>query len=326
QRSHTMIMTSINQLQYDNRTVIGLKIRGKAGHRMHMTTDGNLQLSSFDIDGAENGNPDLSISSLVCGDNIISVGAHVTRTGNGCLDGNTHSIFNYFYPAECGAAAYFSSYAVLPDGRTYPTITAPGNEVISSYSRYYTAKLSENELGSYTAYATDAEGERHYWQTECGTSASAPFVAGTVATWLEADPSLTPGEIKDILCRTATSDSYSQNIDTPARFGYGKVGSLAGLNEVISRKTATEGIMAETDGIIIYGKEKRYTISVFGAEYIRAELYDISGRRIAYHKADCEYLLADYSECPTGIYILSVAAGSDFHNPAVCNTYKIALI
>ena len=51
-------------------------------------------------------------------------------------------------------------------------------------------RLSSTELVNYT--------------TANGTSFSAPQVAGTIALMLEANPILTPGEVKDILQRTAT--------------------------------------------------------------------------------------------------------------------------
>ena len=46
--------------------------------------------------------------------------------------------------------------------------------------------------------------EMPYYTTASGTSFSAPQVAGAVALMLEADPTLTPAEVKDILSRTAT--------------------------------------------------------------------------------------------------------------------------
>jgi serine protease AprX len=46
--------------------------------------------------------------------------------------------------------------------------------------------------------------ELAYYTTATGTSFSAPQVAGTIALMLEANPSLTPAQVKDILQRTAT--------------------------------------------------------------------------------------------------------------------------
>jgi serine protease AprX len=46
--------------------------------------------------------------------------------------------------------------------------------------------------------------ELPYYTTASGTSFSAPQVAGTVALMLEANPGLTPAEVRDILQRTAT--------------------------------------------------------------------------------------------------------------------------
>jgi len=47
-------------------------------------------------------------------------------------------------------------------------------------------------------------GELPFYTTGSGTSFSAPQVAGVIALMLEANPQLTPGQVRDILQRTAT--------------------------------------------------------------------------------------------------------------------------
>jgi serine protease AprX len=48
-----------------------------------------------------------------------------------------------------------------------------------------------------------------YYTTLSGTSMAAPHAAGTVALMLDANPSLTPLQVKDIVQRTATSLPYA---------------------------------------------------------------------------------------------------------------------
>ena len=65
-----------------------------------------------------------------------------------------------------------------------------------------------NVTGANGLLATDAQRlsarELPYYTTANGTSFSAPQVAGAIALMLEANPNLTPAEVKDILQRTAT--------------------------------------------------------------------------------------------------------------------------
>ncbi len=323
-RSCTIMMFSLSAAETNNGRLLGIRISGKPGERHYITTDGTLQLSGNNVPGAVNGNADLSISTMVCADNILSVGAYVSRTSSPCLNGSVRNIYNYFYDAADGAPAYFSSYATLPDGRNYPTVTAPGNEVISSYSRYYTSQLSDAQLGGFTAKATDANGVQHYWQSECGTSAATPVVAGVVATWLEADPTLTTADVIDIISKTAVSDSYTQNVGPKAKWGYGKIDALAGLNEVLSRKAGVDGIIADnSEQIRVLRNGNEFTVSVFGASHIAVKVYDIAGRLHAVATDNGENLNLDLGTMLSGIYIINVEA--DLHGSAMHRTIKAAI-
>ncbi|RJQ58462.1 MAG: T9SS C-terminal target domain-containing protein [Stygiobacter sp.] len=81
-----------------------------------------------------------------------------------------------------------------------PTVTAPGTDIIST--RALVATLTPlgaaQDISIEPAYLP-------YYTTMSGTSMAAPHVAGIVALLLEANPSLSPLEIKQILQRTATN-------------------------------------------------------------------------------------------------------------------------
>ncbi len=100
-----------------------------------------------------------------------------------------------------GMLAYFSSRGPTVDGRTKPDITA----------------------GGYVVYAPQEGGTYGY---EAGTSFSSPAVAGLVALMLEANPSLTPEQAKELLCQNALSDSAVES--TPNNFfGCGKAKAVS---------------------------------------------------------------------------------------------------
>ena len=64
-----------------------------------------------------------------------------------------------------------------------------------------------------------------------GTSMSAPAASGIIATWLQANPALTPDDIKLIISDTAITDDFTAA--APNRFGYGKINSYEGLNKAL---------------------------------------------------------------------------------------------
>jgi serine protease AprX len=102
---------------------------------------------------------------------------------------------------ERGRLAEYSSRGEFGSRNFRPTLAAPGTNVVS-------LRASGTNLTGTTALKTDAQGlstaELPYYTTASGTSFSAPEVAGTIALMLEADPSLTPARVRDILQRTAT--------------------------------------------------------------------------------------------------------------------------
>jgi serine protease AprX len=101
-----------------------------------------------------------------------------------------------------GRLADFSSRGEFGSPLFRPTLVAPGVNTVS---------LRPSTLASVTAIdglaANDSAlsaSELPYYTTGNGTSFSAPQVAGVIALMLEANPNLTPAQVRDILQRTAT--------------------------------------------------------------------------------------------------------------------------
>lgn len=103
-----------------------------------------------------------------------------------------------------GRLASFSSRGDFGSPLSHPTIVAPGVSVISLRSA--TSPSVEGALG--VESGADAQrltaAELPYYTTSSGTSFSAPQVAGAIALMLEANPFLTPSQVRDILQRSAT--------------------------------------------------------------------------------------------------------------------------
>ncbi|HEV2863641.1 MAG TPA: S8 family serine peptidase [Pyrinomonadaceae bacterium] len=81
-----------------------------------------------------------------------------------------------------------------------PTLVAPGVNVVGPRA----AGVNLVGASALTSSRKLSAADSLYYTVGTGTSFSAPQVAGTIALMLEADPGLTPAEVRDILQRTAT--------------------------------------------------------------------------------------------------------------------------
>lgn len=125
-----------------------------------------------------------------------------------------------------------SSRGLLTNHKTYPDISAPGTTITSACKYTLPVCRSHGDLA-------DAD----YAQIS-GTSMAAPYVAGVVALLLEADPTLSPAEIEDIIednafqfgdSSTYVADDPARNSDHTTSFdkGHGMVDVVAALAEVL---------------------------------------------------------------------------------------------
>ena len=137
------------------------------------------------------------------GKNIISVGAYTSK--NTWIDFSSQT--QYAYYSSLGEIAPFSSKGPTSDGRMKPDITAPGNVIVSSVNSFDTENFSST--GKNTVYGLTDGTKNWYYGVMQGTSMASPMVAGIIATWLQANPKLTPSIIKSILQKTVIKGNYS---------------------------------------------------------------------------------------------------------------------
>jgi serine protease AprX len=126
-----------------------------------------------------------------------------------------------------------------------PTLAAPGNGRYfeSSLSRFgfttdiVSVRAATNLTSNGTWFSSpgaDAElspGMLPFYTQISGTSMATPFVAGVVALMLDADPTLTPEEIKQILVETTTKMPGYQDFEV----GAGYVNAYAAVDKVFNR-------------------------------------------------------------------------------------------
>jgi len=189
-------------------------------------------------------NNNVSISTYAVHDSVISAGAFVAR--------NSYLPMNYPDTVHdsgiIGQFVYFTSYQAPgfgPTGAALPTVCAPGYDVVSAGSRY---SYFGNPL--YRQVVMNVDGCP--WGAMSGTSMAAPTVAGIIAQWLQVNPQLSPGNIKDIIAHTAIKDEFTMHESQYVRYGpNGKIDAMAGIRYILDRMPA-EPVLGDvnSDGIL----------------------------------------------------------------------------
>lgn len=206
---------------------------------------------------------------------------------------------------ETGARSSFSSRGPSADGRMKPEVMAPGNVIISGYNSYYTGGALAAE---YIEPVTDSDGNSYFFEISMGTSQAAPVVTGAVALWLEANPALTPEEIRGVLSRTCDRDQFTTN-EPNNDYGYGKINILAGILDVLHNVSAIEDVtMPEGERTLVWADPSNQTLCCVAPGAAVATVYTVSGALVGSYEIASETRTIDTSSWAKGLYIVNVAA------------------
>ncbi|GAB5417126.1 MAG: hypothetical protein Crog4KO_19920 [Crocinitomicaceae bacterium] len=172
-----------------------------------LTTDvGNWGMAFGSIGlGSTGGDNQFGVGIPACASKTISVAAYSSEfyTMTGTLVG--------------GAEASFSSNGPLIDGTLKPDISAPGVQVASSISSYTDANFQPIDQ-------VDFNGRTYPFARFSGTSMAGPAVAGIAAIILDANPFLSPDQVKDVIIQTARIDNHTGAIPPHSeKWGWGKI-------------------------------------------------------------------------------------------------------
>lgn len=308
-KPHVVLTSALTSIR--NNYAIALTVTPKTAGRVNIWSDNTyLALESRDIEGFSA--PDAASSTLCeiggTGKRILTVGSYTTRNEYTTNGGQQATL-----QETVGDLSSFSSYGPTVDGRMKPNITAPGCFIISA--------VSNNDASGNLMYAEYNENFGRYNQYGYmqGTSMASPFVAGIVATWLQAYPQLTPEQLHEIVQNTARKDSFTATAPD-SNWGYGKINALDGLRQCIEKQETGcvsvampfDGTVRITDGNIVLGfaRDTQATLcltSMTGSTLFSKQL----GKRSA-----GETLSVAVPQLPKGVYLLSVKT------PTATKTFK----
>lgn len=285
----------------------GIILKAEPGVHINGYADGyNSFFRSMGVSGFVDGTSDGSISNIACGHNVVVVGASNSRNTTPLVSGGEVT-----YNFEVGTVADFTSYGTLLDGRKLPHFCAPGNMVVSSVSSPYIEAHGELDIDNTMAAKATVDGKDYYWITECGTSMSTPYTAGVFALWLQADPTLTVKDVRDIAIATAIKDA--PDITDP-KWGAGELDAYEGMKMVLSE--AGTGYIPAGDAqrlLIARDGYRRFRVTVAGASSVRATLYSVTGIPQVKSGADGDNTIVDASQLASGVYVLEVESDVSRH-------------
>ena len=247
-----------------------------------------------------------NVHAPACFPSVICVGSTAHRLGFTNYKGQYK---DYSYGRTRGQLSPYSSTGPAMNGQMKPQITAPGDNIISSYSSFYIeANPDANDINSDVEHF-DYQGRTYAWNANTGTSMATPVVAGVIALWLEAKPDLTPQEVIDALSHTSRHPDSS--LDYPnCQYGYGEIDAYNGLLHILGA-ARIEGVshhqpqllrISASDGLL------QLTCDTPPTAPLHVSIYSIGGTLV--HDATIHTPLVScqipLTSCRPGLYIVQV--------------------
>jgi subtilisin family serine protease len=324
QKPHAMIFIN-NSAQDDNNHYILFEIKSSNGTVNSWITPKNpdftnsnrpVKFTNFSISNTlyVNGDTNMTIGEVGgTGNSIISVGAYTSKNTYTAFNGTTVNngpLPSIDFPGTLGSIASFSSKGPTADGRIKPDITAPGNVIVSSVSRFdsnYTSTSVETVSG-----LTDNT-NNWYFAAMQGTSMSSPMVAGIIALWLQAKPNLTVAQIKTILQNTSITDSFTGTGSAIPNntWGRGKINAYAGIQYI--NQFLNVDTFDTTNNFIVFPNPTSSKIFITSKEYISTyEIYNALGQKVqeGNFNAVLEQEELDLSALQNGMYVLNLKSNN----------------
>ncbi len=265
--------------------------------------------------GAIAGSSDMTVSDMVTTRSALAVAAYTSKVTYYDVAGVRQSYFTY---TRNGALVPFSSRGPAADGRIKPDIAGPGLVLTAPISSFDTSYIAGGtNRSSVVTEWTAPNGRTHRYAALMGTSMSSPAVAGIAALLLEADSSLNPARLKQILQQTAIVDRWTGAIPAGGSpdWGAGKVNAYGALQKLLATLGVSEVVKNPAAlPVLLYPNpaDGASTLEYFSAKAETAvvSLTDATGKTLRrYHwplSAGTNTTPIDWAGLPSGLYFVGL--------------------
>lgn len=244
-----------------------------------------LKPEGFDF--LHTGTAEGSLNEATCNMANITVGAYNSR----------NTIVSYFVDElvadkyHIGDVTSFTSYGYTNDENhlSKPDVLAPGLFLLSAvngnyapYFETYGNLLPKEKMEDSRTIAQKIEyaGKDYWYEYMAGTSMATPVVTGIIALWLQADPTLSVRDIREVIAKSAVPYTGDNPIQSSV---FGKIDALAGLRYITGEVTGIDDITypqtAETTDTRIFTLDGRQVRGIPSQG-----IYIVGGKKVHYGK------------------------------------------
>ena len=234
-------------------------------------------------------------------DGLITVGATGYKSTFTDIDGNANTQLNEFAAEQPGRIARFSSQGPTFDERIKPDVTAPGMSINAAFNSY--VEITESRRKELTDQI-NYNGKTYYYTAQSGTSMATPVVAGAIALWLQANPTLTTEQIMDVLAHTCTKPDPT--LDYPNNtYGYGQIDVYKGLLYILDIPSSIPNLSTHQPAKATFSLNGNILTAEFAdrdKSDVRLVVYNLNGSPVA----SAQGYTIDLSMLPKGIYAVQL--------------------
>lgn len=214
---------------------------------------------------------------------------------------------------KVGDRTKFSSNGPTIDGRyAKPAVLAPGAFINSAQNKLAASFDPDDEDALITTSVGKGKDKSWYGLME-GTSQSSPFMAGVIALWLQANPSLTYADVMKILQKTSRKHARMSGKDWTPEYGYGLVDAYEGLKEALelAKTTAIERPAAQAAPVSVATSPDRCRVLFNNPEReATVSVFTLDGRAVQTHRMEAveqgREITISLSDVPAGVYVLRI--------------------
>lgn len=242
-----------------------------------------------------------TIAMTATGKEPIAVGAIVSKNRYSSLWGvesiTPWTLYEHYPLSALGPCS---------DGRIKPDIVAPGASVVSSYNSFAAPRMVKKSEVVYTQKVGE---KNYYWYVENGTSMAAPVVAGIMALWLQANPSLTVADVRNLLAKTAIKKTFMGETANN-EYGMGQIDALAGMLDLLN---ATSIMSHSSNSSVNYAYDP--ASGMFRTQGVSQTLIYGTDGRLLHRSSDNALNLSSLS---AGLYLIRLVGKQDEQTVKLC--------